>query len=195
MNAIDQSRSCRSAKVSVVDFWTVLSIATGVAGFVIGVLGVWLTVRYARQAKDLHDRLRRLTWNDFLLGSKELASPVRGSGTLDLVLALSPRGATVGNLLLLELGGDVPMVMATNYLHDKRDVPFPKLPEKDWIVSQTNRSLALIPRSMLKDSANRILLVDDWVLSGDMLQGVKQGLTSGGIEKSRIMSAEASCRE
>ena len=67
------------------------------------------------------------------------------------------------------------MVMATNYLHDKRDVPFPKLPEKDWIVSQTNRSLALIPRSMLKDSANRILLVDDWVLSGDMLQGVKQG--------------------
>jgi len=103
------------------------------------------------------------------------------------ILALSPRGAVIGHLLLLEFGRpEIPMYVAVNFLNDSPGKAFPEPPAGDWIVAETNRSQVLIPKGVLMLDAKRLLVVDDWALSGDMMHTVRQLLLSSGIEESRL---------
>jgi hypoxanthine phosphoribosyltransferase len=147
------------------------------------VLGFGLAVWQALRAEQLNKRQRDLDWPRFRNAASDLARSVDRSGFMpDFILAISDRGAIVGHLVARELRRQIP-ILTVGYLDDPNDLVIP-----GFVTLNGTKTTALLPEAVQSLHDRKVLLVDDFVMSGDGLLRVQTQLLKYGFDADRIKS-------
>jgi hypoxanthine phosphoribosyltransferase len=148
---------------------------------VITVLGFGLALWQYIRAERLNRRQRDLDWPRFHNAASDLARAVDRSGfTPDFILATSDRGAIVGHLVARELRRQIPIITA-GYL----DTPGGTvLPGFDAIGG--SKTTVYIPHGVRELVSTKVLVLDDFVMSGDGMAVARKQLESYGFAPEAI---------
>ena len=148
------------------------------------VIGFGLAIWQALRAEQLNRRERDLDWPRFRGATSDLARSIDRSDFMpDVILALSDRGAIVAHLVARELRTQVP-VLTVGYLSTAgKSVDLP-----GYLPLRGAKGTAFLPERLHEQSAWKVLLVDDFVMSGDGLARVKDALIGQGFDPGRIRS-------
>jgi hypoxanthine phosphoribosyltransferase len=156
--------------------WNVILGITTVFGFG---LAVWQAMR----AEQLNKRQRDLDWPRFRNAASDLARSVDRSGFMpDFILSISDRGAMVGHLVARELRRQIPII-TVGYLDQEEEVSIP-----GFLTLRGTKATTFLPDGLKGLNGKRVLLVDDFVMSGDGLLRVKDQLLDYGFAKDSIKS-------
>jgi hypoxanthine phosphoribosyltransferase len=156
--------------------WNVILGITTVFGFG---LAVWQAMR----AEQLNKRQRDLDWPRFRNAASDLARSVDRSGFMpDFILSMSDRGAMVGHLVARELRRQIPII-TVGYLDQEEEVSIP-----GFLTLRGSKATTFLPDGLKGLKEKRVLLVDDFVMSGDGLLRVKDQLLDYGFAKDSIKS-------
>jgi hypoxanthine phosphoribosyltransferase len=157
--------------------WSYILGATTVVGFG---LAMWQTWR----AEQLNRRQRDLDWPRFTSATADLARSIDRSDFMpDLILALSERGAMVAHLVARELRRQVP-ILTLAYLGRPDDRA--SIPGHESL--RGSKAVSFLPDRIGDLGDQRILLIDDFVMSGDGLARVRRALLARGFEPDRLRS-------
>jgi len=157
------------------EIWSLLLGVTTVIGFT---LAIWQLVR----AEQLNRRQRDLDWPRFRSAASDLARSVDRSDFLpDLILAISDRGAIVAHLVARELRHQAPIVTA-GYLAGSGGPA--ELPGYESV--RGAKATTFVPERIGELKDRRVLLVDDFVMSGDGLAAVRSLLLARGFAPERL---------
>jgi hypoxanthine phosphoribosyltransferase len=147
------------------------------------VLGFGLAVWQAMRAEQLNKRQRDLDWPRFRNAASDLARSVDRSGFIpDFILSISDRGAIVGHLVARELRRQIPII-TVGYLDQADTVPVP-----GFLTLCGTKSTTFLPEGLRGLKDKRVLLLDDFVMSGDGLLRVKNQLLEYGFAADSIKS-------
>lgn len=159
------------------DFWNVILGVTTVVGFG---LAIWQAIR----AEQLNRRERDLDWPRFRSAASDLARSVDRSDFMpDIILALSERGAMVAHLVARELRRQVP-ILTVAYL--SRPDPSVEIPGYEAL--HRTKAVIFIPEQLAGLRDRRLLLLDDFVMSGDGLDAIVALLLAQGFKRRDIRS-------
>jgi hypoxanthine phosphoribosyltransferase len=141
--------------------WNVILGLTTVFGFG---LAVWQAMR----AEQLNKRQRDLDWPRFRNATSDLARSIDRSGFMpDFILSISDRGAIVGNLVARELRRQIPII-TVGYLDQADKVSIP-----GFLTLCGTKATTFLPEGLRDLKDKKVLLLDDFVMSGDGLLRVK----------------------
>jgi hypoxanthine phosphoribosyltransferase len=158
----------------------------GIGGFLVGIVGIVLTIYYAQQAQRLNKMRKRLEWADLQAAASDLGQRMKHNFAPAVVVTPGLTGATFANLLVTEFPNQPPVLVGTRTWKD--DPHAPVLPD-DSIVIDTKKWIVTIPRKVLLYQSGKILIVDDFVMSGDFLDLLKARMVEAGIDAARIVAA------
>ena len=147
------------------------------------VLGFGLAVWQAMRAEQLNKRQRDLDWPRFRNAASDLARSVDRSGFMpDFILSISERGAIVGNLVARELQYQIP-ILTVGYLDQAGTVSIP-----GYLTLRGTKATTFLPEGLRGLKEQKVLLLDDFVMSGDGLLRVKNQLLEYGFSAKCIRS-------
>jgi hypoxanthine phosphoribosyltransferase len=156
--------------------WNLILGLTTVLGFG---LAIWQTTR----AEQLNRRQRDLDWPRFRNAAADLARAVDRSGYMpDFILSISDRGAIVSNLVARELRRQIPII-TVGYLDEADEVSIP-----GFLTLCGAKTTTFLPEGLKDLKDKKILLVDDFVMSGDGVLRVKNQLLKYGFPEDCIRS-------
>jgi hypoxanthine phosphoribosyltransferase len=172
-----RERTGYPACVTRAELWSILLALTTLIGFG---LAIWQTLR----AEQLNRRQRDLDWPRFRSATSDLARSIDRSDFMpDVILALSERGAMVAHLVARELRRQVPIITVA-YLgrsDDSLDLP-------GYQPLRGTKAVTFLPQKLGELKDRRVLLLDDFVMSGDGLANVVGAMLASGFEAKRIRS-------
>jgi hypoxanthine phosphoribosyltransferase len=173
------------------DCWlAIMDIIFGVAGFLVGVFGLIASIYYGKEAARLNREKRRFSWEDLQTGARELARTINKTFKPDIIYTLSPRGGIIVYLSISEIGEDIPV-----YVGIQEDVRFGKFRfvPKDYDVVGTAKWNNYIPPSIWKEPGLKVLVIDDYAMSGDSLVNIVSHFISKGFRRENIKTATLVC--
>jgi len=157
--------------------WNVFLGLTTVIGFG---LAIWQTLR----AEQLNRRQRDLDWPRFRSAASDLARSIDRSDFMpDVILALSERGAMVAHLVARELRSQVPIVTAAYLSKPDHGTELP-----GFRALRGTKAVTFLPDRLGELHGRRVLLLDDFVMSGDGLATVTRALLDQGFAPERLRS-------
>lgn len=162
-----------------------LNMVLGAVGAVIGVVGLVLTIHYARKAEQMNLMRKRLEWADLQAAANDLARRIKRDGAPAVMVAPGLRGATFANLLASEFVDQPPVYVGVSTWKEGSPV---ESRLGDSFVIDTKKWQVQIPNAVWKHEGT-VLIVDDFVMSGDFLDSLKQELVIAGLSADRIRSA------
>jgi hypoxanthine phosphoribosyltransferase len=189
------------------DALNVLGFVIGVAGTLVGVIGVILTIYYAKKAvrsqeqvKRLEGLRKRLDWTEIQTAASDLAQSLTAKGVMPSAFVTPGlNGATFANLLRDALGSSAPVYVGVS--HWKEDDPKDgTLIEEDaaaYVSLETSKWRVFLPRVPSAVAGGTVLLVDDLVMSGDFLVSARAQLLKSGISNvttAAIVTTEVASR-
>lgn len=146
-------------------------------------LGFGLAIWQAMRAEQLNRRQRDLDWPRFRNAASDLARSIDRSGFMpDFILSISDRGAIVGNLVARELRRQIPII-TVGYLDQTEAFPIP-----GFLTLHGTKATTFLPEGLKDLRDKRVLLLDDFVMSGDGMQRVKSQLLEYGFAADCIRS-------
>jgi len=164
-------------RVTRAGIWSVFLASTTVIGFG---LAIWQSLR----AEQLNRRQRDLDWPRFRSAASDLARSVDRSDFMpDVILALSERGAMVAHLVARELRSQVPIVTAAYLSRPDEEVELP-----GFEALRGTKAVTFLPDRLAELSGRRVLVLDDFVMSGDGLSAAVRSLRDRGFPAERIRS-------
>ncbi|MFI7540281.1 phosphoribosyltransferase [Actinoplanes sp. NPDC049599] len=148
------------------------------------VIGFGLAIWQALRAEQLNRRERDLDWPRFRGATSDLARAIDRSDFMpDVILALSDRGAIVAHLVARELRNQVPIVTVAYHSTAGTSVELP-----GYLALRGSKSTVFLPDRLREQSDWKVLLIDDFVMSGDGLSRVRDALIKQGFDPGRIRS-------
>lgn len=153
---------------------------------ILSVAGTAGTFYYGIKSNRLERERRKLSWDDLTVAALDLAQKVTKEFQPDLIYALSARGTAVSLMALPELGCNLPLYvgLAEDEKHHKfcfRPDAFEQLKTTKWTLH--------VPVALFCNSKRKVLVVDDFVMSGDSLKAVVDLLVSKGFDQQNIKTA------
>jgi hypoxanthine phosphoribosyltransferase len=147
------------------------------------VLGFGLAIWQAMRAEQLNRRQRDLDWPRFRSAASDLARAVDRSGFMpDFILSTSDRGAIVSNLVARELRRQIPII-TVGYLDEEDEVSIP-----GFLTLCGTKATTFLPKGLKGMKDKKVLLLDDFVMSGDGILRVKNQLLEYGFPADCIRS-------
>lgn len=166
-------------------------------GFIVGIVGlIWGVVERHKAARKYME-LRRITWDELRLASRELLKNVEKEFHPDVIFTPCRRGATIANLMFAV---DENILLHVGIRLDKRGketAPLPEIWRKEWAVVETGKYYHYIPRTLINLlNANRdlkLLILDDFAMTGDSLKSLTDFFKNNGLEKENMKTATIVC--
>lgn len=150
---------------------------------VIALVGIVLTVFYGVKSSRLQKQLKKLDWHDIELAARKLTKKMRKDKfTPDLVFTPGLRGATFANLVQ-PLAYDIPVFVGLTCpkpLKKKRgDIP-------GHVYVETSKWVVEIPELLFSYADKKILILDDFVGSGEFMINAVRLLKEKGFNPRNI---------
>lgn len=156
---------------------TTMNVIFGVAT----VISLIFTIYYGRRAKKLESERKSLRYEDLQSAANDLAEKINREFAPDAVFTPGLRGATIANLLVPELSKEVPVFVGiSSWKHGAAASSI-----LAHSVLETNKWLVYVPDVLLSGGFKKLLVVDDFVMSGDFLERVV-GLLSANVPGAEI---------
>ena len=163
-----------------------MDVLTWVFGLA-SVIGLALTLYYGRKSSRLEQARRTLSWEDVVIASDDLATSIARSGFKpDLFLASSARGGLIAHLLAKHLAPTTPVLVGVVEWKDEG------LFEGDlsaYDVLDTSKVRHHIPKALYSNTDRRVIIVDDFAMSGDGLAETRARLAAHGFPPDAIRTA------
>ena len=154
------------------------------------IISVPLTIFYGRKSRTLEKQKRSLDFEDMLAGAKEIKAAIQESGFApEIIFTPGLRGATFANLLEDEfIGATQPVIVGITFFNKSGSNYFDNINGYQLII--TERWQLLIPDLLFTQNKKRLLIVDDFALTGDFLSMLKKKLVDDyGFEVRNIRTA------
>ncbi len=156
-----------------------------VVGTAFGVVGTVLTVLLARRAERLNRERRRLEWPDLQAAASDLSRRILRDFAPGAVFTPGLSGATFTNLLVDQLGDELPVYVGIRFWRENGRLP-DSLPGYSPV--ETNKWRVLVPEALLQGASEPVLIVDDFAMSGDFLEKLRAKLSEGGRDSAQVRS-------
>lgn len=163
-----------------------LTIAFGIATLI----GAALTLYYGVKSRWLERNRYRFTWHDVASGSQLIGSQGIKKFRPDAVVAFSGPAAVIAALAMTLANRLLPFFILIITDRDPKNRP---LFDHHWTTLETTRWLIAVPKALLEHPSQRILLVDDCVISGDSMQTVLTLLVENGFQRKEIRTCSFVC--
>lgn len=163
-----------------------VNLALGLGGVLVGVVSVLLTIYYARKAQELNRMRKRLEWPDIQAAANDLGMLIKKDFSPPAILTPGLTGATFANLLREEFADQPPVLVGTRTW---KGAPYTIIPDRDVFAIETKKWIVTIPEAIFEYCDDTVLIVDDFVMSGDFLDALKNKLISSGFASDHIKSA------
>jgi hypoxanthine phosphoribosyltransferase len=163
-----------------------MELALGLGGFFVGIIGIALTIHYARRAEELNRMRKRLEWSDLQAAANDLGQRIKREFPPAVIVTPGLPGATFANLLAAEFTNQPPVLVGTRTWKSDPHAP---VPEDGSLIFETKKWLVTIPTAVIGYKDENILIVDDFVMSGDFLDLLKARLIGNGVPADRIRAA------
>jgi hypoxanthine phosphoribosyltransferase len=157
-----------------------------VVSLLIGVAGVIATVLFARKAENASRERRRLEWSDLQAAANDLGKKIRRDCSPIAIVTPGLTGATFANLLADEFPNQPPVFVGVRVWKEDThgSVTF-----ADTFKIETSKWLIFVPRLAADYTDGEILILDDFVMSGDFLEKLRSSLVEAGVKSTKIRSA------
>jgi hypoxanthine phosphoribosyltransferase len=163
---------------------------TDMIGTICAVLGIAVAVYFGIENRRLQREKIRFTWDDISAGARDLARKIKKAGFApEIVLTLSFRGAMVAGIIVLEFDSE-PLVYTCIAVDIHTALSFP--PREHTLIETTKWRL-YIPDSLRGHSDKKILIVDDFTMSGDALGAVRRHHHGFGFDHHAVKAATLVC--
>lgn len=149
----------------------------------ISIVGIVLTVYYGRKSIILKRTRKKLEWTEIQTGTSELSAKIKREYTPELILTPGLRGSTIANLFLNVFDTNIPTFVGISYWKEnkKESIKF-----RDYIHVSTQKWNVYIPKEILEFTDKKLLIIDDFAMSGDFLEKIKKLLISNGYSSNNI---------
>jgi hypoxanthine phosphoribosyltransferase len=155
---------------------------------IITIISFIVTIYYGRKSIRLEKEKKTLDWADLQASANDLSTSIKNSGFIpEIIFTPGLRGATFANLLQEEFDSINAPVFVGLSIWKKGGKTLNDT--SDFEVIETNKWQVLIPKSLFKLSDKKILIVDDFAMSGDFLQNLKKILLVNGFQNPNIKTA------
>lgn len=153
----------------------------GVLGFLVGVIGVMLTIKSNQKEK----KLKSISWSEILNATKLFYTSLKKKNFKpDLIISPGPKGAIVGQLVKDYYNDNILQIVGT-----LQEVGSQKFELENSYSFGTTKWDIYFPSTLVelqeKDKL-KVLIVDDFVSSGDFIYYMKQNLVSLGYKADNI---------
>lgn len=181
-----------------------MQLVTNITAVVGVIASLYFGLRTLKHRGETNKLLRASTnfdWGQMLVAADVIAKEMRRKNfSPHLILAIHGGGAIFAQLLSIQLGEEIPLTNI-HILAKKDDAPssgnlvflrneWAQLaPEdtKDFLLTITNKWVQFIPEYLKQDSADKkVVVVDDFCISGDSLASVRDGLKGLGFARDNI---------
>ncbi len=173
-----------------------MNLILGAAGFILGVGGIILSFYFQHENKKLQKELKRITWSDLVIAAREFRIKINKVFKPDIIFSPCRRGATIANLFI---GVNENIFLFVGVREDIRDGDkFKCIPEKlneHWDTIGTNKYKQYIPKQLLENKQAKLLILDDFAMSGDSLLAITDYLIKNGFDRSNIKTATIVCTD
>ncbi|MBE0670104.1 MAG: hypothetical protein IH588_05920 [Anaerolineales bacterium] len=149
------------------------------------VIGIVLTIYYGKKSLELEKSKKKLEFSDFLSCANDLGAKIKQKKGFrpDLVFTPGLRGGTFAHLLLKEFDYDLPVfVGVSSWKSDKGS----KNHINGFFLIETSKWFMHVPESTLDWKDKKMLIVDDFAMSGDFLAKAKDFFISHGFREENI---------
>jgi hypoxanthine phosphoribosyltransferase len=162
-----------------------MNLVLAVGGLVVGLIGVVLTILYARKAEQLNSMRKRLDWSDLQAAASDLSQRIKSDFNPVAIVTPGLTGATFANLLVTEFPGQPPVYVGSRTW---KEADHSRTPDSHSFQIETKKWIVTIPSSVSALNEGDILIVDDFAMSGDFLELLRTKLVEAGIQQERIHS-------
>lgn len=145
------------------------------------ILGIALTTYFGIKSVRLERTKKSLDWADLQAAASDLGAEVRRFHP-EVIFSPGLRGATFANLLL-DASGEVPVFVGVSTWKEsavgiKQIAGYVAIETKKWFVH--------VPEALFTVANQRLLVVDDFAMSGDFLEKLRELCISRGFKPESI---------
>ena len=152
------------------------------------IISVFITIYYGRKSIRLEKEKNKIDWADLQLAVKSLSRElVLRKFIPDIIITPGLRGATLANLLEQEFTykKNIPVFVGITLSKNTNNI---NEYSKEYVKLETSKWVVLIPCCIFSMSGKKILILDDYVMTGDFLQNMIDSIVKSGINKQNIKS-------
>lgn len=155
-----------------------------VLSFTVGVFGVGLSIYFGREAKRLAVKIKSIAWEDIVLAASDLASEITRNFDPDIIYAPDCRGGIIGMQIRQGMRHEILLITGVT-LWKENISSAPELP--GYSTKETTKWFVITPDVLSSFSGKKILVVDDFAMSGDALVSIKNNLVEDlGFKKENV---------
>lgn len=170
----------------ILSFIEIMNWMFGLIGVVTGVFGIIYTWYLNKKSKELEKMNRSLSWAELQGGTYDLWKQFKGDYEPEVILAPNLRGGIIGHMIMDQYDTHIPVFVGLIFWRQNNG-EIPPLPNHFEI--RTGKWMLYIPKAIMDFKDKRLLIVDDFAMSGDTLAGVKQTLVDAGFNPDLIKTA------
>ncbi|KIL37085.1 hypothetical protein SD71_03720 [Cohnella kolymensis] len=150
---------------------------------VIGVFGVVLSIHYEQKSKKLERLKKTLTWTELQAGTNDVCKDLKRKYQFDLILTPNLRGGIIAELVADHFDRHIPIFVGQIFWKELAG-EIPTIPQHFMCV--TGKWVIYIPESIVAFKDRKLLIVDDFAMSGDTVLGIKEKLAARGFDLNNI---------
>ena len=170
-----------------ISFQVTWESALSITGWLIGLIGVCVSIFYGRKSLRLERERITLKWEDVEIAAEDLSKRISDSGFKpSLILTFGSKCGYLAHLISRSFSPSAPVVVGVTLPKGGR-VAEPLASMLSFI--ETKRWCVGIPTQLLDYGDQHVLIVDDWVLSGDAIEKMCDLLVQSGVPRKNIVSA------
>ena len=148
-------------------------------GIGLSAIGIYLTLSGNKKIRDS----KTIDWIQIHVGSRYLSKKiVKDKFAPDYILAPGPRSSIIAQEIANNLNEELPIF--TGFV--SKENLFNNALDNDFVIIQVNQWYLHLPLSVKSLKGKNVLIVQDWILSGESLEHIKKKLLELGYEEERI---------
>jgi Predicted phosphoribosyltransferases len=155
---------------------------------IVTVLSLLVTIYYGRKASILETQKKKLDWSDIQTCANDLGDRIKQDNFIpDLIFTPGLRAASFVSLLETEFNNiNIPTFVGMSFW---KSSSFTSTFIANHERLETNKWQILVPEAMLNLTDKKILVVDDFAMSGDFIISLKHLLINKGFKNENIKTA------
>lgn len=167
---------------------TIVSFIIGIFGTVLSAVGVWLAVR----GNAMTRKAKTIDWGQLQTACKYIVKRLKKEFIPDVIITPGQKGGIISQLIVDNYELEIPIY--TGFLVSKK-VDVSNVLVENYFVLETTKWNVFLPKSIEASTEKKVLIVDDWVMSGDFLQILHKKLIEVGYLKQNVRSCSIATTE
>lgn len=152
-----------------------------IVGTTLSAYGIWQT----HKGNKMQKASKTIDWEQIQVASKALSKSIKKEILPDAIICPGQKGGIFAQLLLEEL--DLVIPIYTGFIL-KNTADVDNSLSENYIKLSTTKWNVYLPKCIEHLQGKNVLIVDDYVMSGDFLQQLKAYLLTNGVAETQLMS-------